>query len=129
MNVEVFAFQITNDGLFTVLIIPMLTIGSFRANYGLGRKDIYALAVVFGVGIVSIIASIVRFTQVYHVVINSDKSILAVRHTLMWALIEKLFAFTAFCLPSLRVFYRNRYSVEYVEKGAGGFTGSIASSI
>lgn len=107
----------------------MLTIGTFRSNYSLGRKELYALAVVFGVGIVSIIASIVRFTQVYHVVVNADKSILAVRHTLMWALIEKLFAFTAFCLPSLRVFYRKRYSVEYVEKGSGGFAGSISSSI
>lgn len=107
----------------------MLTISSFRANYGLGRKDIYSLAFVFGVGFMSIIASIVRFTQVYHVVINADKSIMAVRHTMMWALIEKLFAFIAFCLPSLRVFYRKRHSVEYVEKGSVGFAGSITSSI
>lgn len=107
----------------------MLTIGTFRSNYSLGRKDLYALAIVFGVGIVSIVASIVRFTQVYRVVVNEDSSIVAVRHTLMWALIEKLFAFTAFCLPSLRVFYRKRYSMEVVEKGSGGFTGSISSNV
>jgi len=41
---------------------------------------------------------------------HADSSIEAVRRTLVWAVIEKLFAFTAFCLPCLRVFYRKRYS-------------------
>lgn len=108
----------------------MLTIGSFRANYGLGRKELYAIAFVFCVGVMSIMASVVRFVQVYHVVIGTDTSIVAVRQTLIWVLIEKLFAFIAFFLPCLRVYFRKRYSGEYaIEKGSGRFTGSFTSSI
>ncbi|KAH0613709.1 uncharacterized protein H6S33_005595 [Morchella sextelata] len=103
-----------------ILLIPLLTIGSFRSSYGLTRKDLYALAFVFGVGIVSIIASVVRFTQVYNVVVHSDSSLLAIRQTIVWALVEKLFAFTAFCLPCLRVFYRKRHSAAYMDKESSG---------
>lgn len=110
-----------------ILLIPLLTIGTFRSSYGLTRKDLYALFFVFAVGIVSIVASVVRFTQVYHVVMYSDSSLLAIRQTIMWALVEKLFAFTAFCLPCLRVFYRKRHSAAYMEKGES--VSHISSSI
>lgn len=96
--------NITSD--IMVLIVPLFTISTLN----LGRKDIYALSIVFGIGTLSIAASVVRFTQVYYVVMHADSSIEAVRRTLVWAVIEKLFAFTAFCLPCLRVFYRKRYS-------------------
>ncbi|CAZ79723.1 unnamed protein product [Tuber melanosporum] len=96
--------NITSD--IMVLIVPLFTISTLN----LGRKDLYALSVVFCIGALSIAASVVRFTQVYYVVMHADNSIEAIRRTLVWAVIEKLFAFTAFCLPCLRVFYRKRHS-------------------
>ncbi|KAG0642193.1 hypothetical protein HOY80DRAFT_951852 [Tuber brumale] len=96
--------NITSD--IMVLIIPLFTISTLN----LGRKDLYALSVVFCIGALSIAASVVRFTQVYYVVMHADNSVEAIRRTLVWAVIEKLFAFTAFCLPCLRVFYRKRHS-------------------
>ncbi|CUS10646.1 unnamed protein product [Tuber aestivum] len=96
--------NITSD--IMVLVVPLFTISSLN----LRRKDLYALSVVFLIGTLSIAASVVRFTQVYYVVMHADNSIEAIRRTLVWAVIEKLFAFTAFCLPCLRVFYRKRHS-------------------
>lgn len=96
--------NITSDMM--VLVVPIFTISTLN----LGRKDLYALSIVFGIGALSIAASVVRFTQVYYVVMHADNSIEAIRRTLVWAVIEKLFAFTAFCLPCLRVFYRKRHS-------------------
>jgi hypothetical protein len=96
--------QLTSEN--PVLIIPLFTISSLT----LGRKDKWALSVVFGIGGMSIAASVVRFTQVYHVVMHADNSVEAIRRTIVWAVIEKLFAFVAFCMPCLRVFYRKRHS-------------------
>ncbi|RPB06099.1 hypothetical protein L873DRAFT_1661059 [Choiromyces venosus 120613-1] len=96
--------NITSD--IMVLIVPLFTISTLN----LGRKDLYALSIAFSIGALSIAASVVRFTQVYYVVMHADNSIEAIRRTLVWAVIEKLFAFTAFCLPCLRVFYRKRHS-------------------
>ncbi|PWW79874.1 hypothetical protein C7212DRAFT_349542 [Tuber magnatum] len=117
--------NITSD--IMVLVVPLFTISSLN----LGRRDLYALAIVVAIGTLSIAASVVRFTQVYYVVMHADNSIEAIRRTLVWAVIEKLFAFTAFCLPCLRVFYRKRHSTSgslQVEKKTSFSTSSRSNS-
>ncbi|KAL7270631.1 hypothetical protein RUND412_006660 [Rhizina undulata] len=92
----------TNMGSDLLLItIPLLTI----LPMSLGRRERYALIMIFSIGALSLVATIIRYVQVKEIVKYAVDSVDAMRGVLVWTTVEKLLAFVAFCLPSLRVLF------------------------
>jgi hypothetical protein len=72
----------------------------------LKTRDIYALAFVYLIGFMTIIASTVRYSVLYKWIVHPQISPTAITAQEMWATVETITANIAFCLPALRVVLR-----------------------
>lgn len=96
--------NITTD--LVILILPLLTIQSFN----LRRREKLGLCFIFSVGIMSVVASVVRYVVMYLPFRHPPATMQGVRVSFLWSTLEMLTGFTAFCLPSFRVFLFKAFS-------------------
>lgn len=79
-------------------------------NLQLGRRQKIGLAFIVIIGVIPVIASSVRFSNIRTIITEKDKD--KVRHSLfnveLWSQLDAVTAIYATCLPALRSFIRRR---------------------
>ncbi|KAI5786965.1 hypothetical protein DFH27DRAFT_603537 [Peziza echinospora] len=100
--------NVLNDILIMALPITVLR------SLNLRRRDLFALSFVFIVGVVTILAAVIRYAVVYETFrkpsapTNVEKKINDIMVVMSWCFIEAYLAQIAFCLPAFRVFLRSK---------------------
>ncbi|KAF8462362.1 hypothetical protein BDZ91DRAFT_850601 [Kalaharituber pfeilii] len=112
--------NVINDIILMVLPLAVLRTLNLR------RRDLFALSFVFLVGIITILAAIIRYIVVHQTYTNpgeannAEKKINDIMVVMSWCLIEAFLAQIAFCLPAFRVFLRNRKGDRSAPRPIGG---------
>ncbi len=107
------------------MVVPL----SILPTLQIGRREILALALVFAVGTISIIAAITRTAIVHGVLTSTNAGQNTQRELETWSYIEMSLATVAFCLPAFRVlFVRVSSSSKVVGPSSHSHTRSWAAS-
>lgn len=111
-------------GDILVFIISLMTV----LNLQLKGRESYAIIIVFVIGSMSIVASVIRFTQTEKSAAHHTTSIEVTHAVIAWGTIELLFSYTAFCLPCLRVLFTQAQQQRSTAASASHGTKSWVSS-